>query len=570
MKTYFFMALVFLNCAALAQEKYQRHPSAYDALPLAKKGGDVYLRITNNPKVMNPILSNDSNSSALDGYFFASLMDTDPNTLEPLPYLADSYEISSDRKHYTFFLNPHAKWEDGSSITADDVVFTFSTIMNPKVEAAPLRSYYDGISVEKKDSRTVRFTVSDPKFDTLRTLYGLSPIQKKQFAAVDDFNKSPGILQPVTSGPYRLKNFSRDQSVTLERKVNWWGSQIPHLKNQFNAATLVLRIITDESLAYERFIKGELDVTSFTAEQYASKVLGADKDRIAKSAADAHKRKTKVWAKEVKNKAARGFQYIGWNLRNPLFADPKVRNALAHLVDYQQINDKVFYGYVVQASSPFGSFTQNSDPQLRTPGILKTYDRKRGIQLLREAGWSDSDRDNVIDKVINGKKTPFRFTLKFNSNNPQRAKIAQVIKENFRASGIDVQVASMEWNAFLDDVDNRRFDAVVLAWTGTNFPNAKQIWHTDSQKDQGSNFIGYSNKAVDELIDKSNATFDLKARAPLMQQINRLIYADQPYLFLTEQTSLLAGFNEKVRSQSGVWAYDYDVAPALGVFEFLP
>ena len=545
--------------------KYERKPASYDKLPEAKRGGTLVVRIASNPKVLNPVLSNDANSSAFDPYFFAGLFTEDADTLQPLPYLAESYEVSADKKSYTFTLNKDAKWTDGTAVTTDDVKFTYDTVMNEKVDAAPLRSFYEGLKINVVDKHKFVFTVPEGKFDTLRSLYLFQTIQKKQFEKDTDFNKAAGIMAPVGNGPYTLKSFERDQQVVIERKKDWWGTKLPHFKNRYNADQIVMRIVTDDALAYERFVKGEIDLTSFNAEQFALKVRGTDKDKIGTKFGE-----NNVWATEIQNKAPRGYSYIGWNQKNPIFASARTRRALAQIVDYKQVIDKVFHGLVFQSTSPFGSLTFNSDPELRKPGKMLTTNRKAAIALLKEDGWSDTDKDNVLDKTIDGKKVKFTFDLKFNSNNPLRAKIAQIVKENFKAAGIEVNVRAMEWNAYLDDVDNRRFDALILGWTATPYPNPNQIWHSKSSENQGSNYVSYSNPKVDELIGKANLEFDLQKRSLILHEINRLLYEDQPYVFLTEPRSALAGFNKKISSPSGIWAMAYDVSPPDDIFQIAP
>jgi len=550
---------------AAGEIKYQRKPSTFDTLPAAKKGGTVYLSLGNNPKVMNPIISADANSGAVEGYLWATLFTEDDDTLQPLPYLAESYEISADKMTYTFKLNKNAKWSDGTPVTTADVQFTFDTMMNPKTDAAAIRTYWEGTSLAVVDTQTFKFTVKEPRFDTLRSLYLFSTIQKKQFEKDADFNKSPGILKPTGNGPFVFKAFDRDQQVVFERNKNWWGTELPHFKNRFNADQLVFRIIPDPNLEYERFLKGEISVTGFNAETFQMKIRGTDKAKVGTKAGE----KT-VWAAEVQNKAPRGYSYIGWNLRQPLFNSPKTRRALSHIVDYKQIVDKVFYGLSFQSTSPFGSLTYNADEGLRKPGTMITTDRKAAMALLKEDGWADTDKDNILDKMIDGKKVKFSFELKFNSNNPLRGKIAQIVKENFKASGIEVNVRSMEWNAFLDDIDNRKFDAYILGWTATPYPNPRQIWHSSSQADKGSNIVGYNNPKVDALIDAANKEFDLQKRAVTMKEINRLIYADQPYTFLVEPRSLLAGFNSSVKAPSGKWAWTYSVSAPDDSFQYVP
>jgi peptide/nickel transport system substrate-binding protein/microcin C transport system substrate-binding protein len=546
--------------------KYQRHASAYDKLPPGKRGGTIYQQLSGNPKVINPILSNDNNSRSLEGYLWASLFTEDSDNLEPLPYLADGFEVSADRKTYTFTLNKSAKWADGSPVTTDDIKFTYETMMNPKTDAAALRIYWEGVKLSVKDSRVFSFTVDTPKFDTLRSLYLFQPLNKKQFDKEPDFNKARAVLNPVGNGPYNFKSFSRDQSVVLTRNKGWWGYELPHFKNRFNADEVFFRIIVDDNLAYEKFVRGDLDLMTFNPEQFAVKVQGVDKGKIGKTSKDGQK----VWAQEIQNRAPRGYNYVGWNLRLPMFQGVKTRKALARLLDYKQVIDKVYHGYQFQCTSPFGSLSPNSAEDLRSKENMLTFDRKAAVAMLKADGWADTDKDNILDKLIGGKKVPFRFELKYNSNNPLRGKIAQIVKDQFKAAGIDVTVKAVEWNAYLDDIDHRKFEAFILGWTATPYPNAKQIWHSDSEKDQGSNIVGYSNKKVDALIDKSNVEFNQAKRQEIMKEINRLIYEDQPYLFLSEPRSVLAGFSAKVSSPSGIWAMKYDVAPPDDLFQFVP
>jgi len=560
-----FTLVISLTASATKEIKYKAKASSYEKLTEAKKGGTLFASMGNNPKVINPVLSDDQNSSKLEPFLWATLFTEDSDTLYPLPYLAESYSVSADKKSYTFTLNKNAKWQDGTPVTSDDVKFTFDTLMNPKTDAAAIRSFMRGITLEVKDTHTFTFKVPEPQFDSLRILYLFAPIQKAQFEKEADFNKARGIMNPIGNGPYTLKTFSRDQRVEFERKKDWWGSSLPHFKNRFNAERVVLRIITDPNLEYERFVKGDLSLMEFggnAIEIYAKKVLGTDKEKFGTAPGSGKK----LWSQEFQNKAPRGYTYIGWNLRKPVFASKKTRQALAHLADTKEIAEKVYYGFAHQATSPFGSLTRNSDQGLRQPGKMIGYDPKKALALLKEDGWADSDGDNVIDKTINGQKVPFRFELRYNSNNPARGKIAQILKENFKKAGIDITIRAMEWNAYLADIDERKFDAIVMAWTATPYPNPRQIWHTDSEKNKGSNFIGYSNPKVDQMIDRANREFDPEKRAKILQEINRALYDDQPYTWLVEPRSLIAAFSDSVNS--GVWAMTYDVLAPVDIYQY--
>ncbi len=565
-------ALVSVSVANATKEtKYVPKPSSYDKLPAVTKAGTIYINLGSNPKVINPYLATDTIAMSLEAFLWATLFTDDSETLEPLPYLADTYSISPDKKEYTFTLNKNAKWQDGTPVTTEDLKFSFDTMMDPKTESAFLKAYWQDVTLEVKDAHTFVFKTPVPKFDTLRSLYSFKVIQKAQFAKEKNFNTSKGILNPIGNGPYVFKTFSRDQKIELERNKDWWGYQLPHMKNRWNFDKVVFRITPDKNLEYEKWLKGDLDFMVYEGpglELFARKVRGTDKDKIG----DSMQTPKKLWATQIENKAPRGFSYVAWNLRLPIFASKKTRQALAYLADVKEISDKVAFGFSIQSTSPFGSSTMNSAPELRQPGKMLAYDSKKALQMLKEDGWADTNKDNILDKEFEitdaqGKKTkqrlPFKFVLKYNSNNTARGKIAQILQQIFKKAGIDFEIRSMEWNAYLGDIDNRQFDAIVMAWSGTAFPNPRQIWHSESEKNQGSNFGAYSNKKVDELIDQANVEFDPAKRFKIMQEINRLVYDDQPYIWLLEQRYALLSFSKRITSEN--WLMKYDNDPMWGL-----
>lgn len=557
--------LIFVSlfsCSTQAQTKdvtYVRKPSFYDSLPAVQKGGTLYLSMSSDPKVINPILSSDSESMSLEGYLWMPLMALDPESLDFLPALATGYTMSADKKSYTFSLNPSAKWQDGSPVTAEDLRFSFETLMSKKTDAAALRSYFYGVSLAVKDPHTVTFSVSEPRFDNLSVLTSFPVVQKKQFEHSKNFNLDQGVMKPIGNGPYVLEKYERTQQVVFSRNKNWWGYALPQYKNRYNADKIVIRIINDQNLAYEKFIAGDLDVIGFTQEQWHVNVNGIDKNKFGKDRTSGKS----IWALKQENQFPRPFDYIGWNEKNPIFEDVKTRTALSYLVDYKKIIHTVYYDLSVQSTSPFGSFSNNSDPALRKPDHMISLDRTKAMKLLKEAGWKNEGGSTLV-KEIHGKKVPFSFELATVSTNKARVKIAEIIKEDFKDAGIQVKIRSMEWNSFLDKVDHHDFDAVILGWTATLFQNPKQIWDSQSMDLGGSNFISYRNPAVDKLIEKANLEFNPEKRNKIMQELNRIIYQDQPYTFLTEPKYGLYGLNSKIKSPK--WYSKYESALANDLF----
>lgn len=559
---FFLFTVIFPSSIGYAENNselsYIKKRSFYEEIPNTKKGGTLHLPIGSDPKVMNPLLSDDTASTVVEGYLWLPLFSRDPETLDFIPNLAKHFHVSADKRNYTFTLYENAKWQDGSPVTAEDVKFTLDTMLDTKTHASALRTFYEGVSLNIIDKQKFTFTVKEPKFDTFNALALFTPIQKKQFANTTNFNTDKGIMNPVGNAAYIFDKFIRSQKIIFKRNKDWWAKDLPQFKNRFNPDEIILNIIPDPNLTYEKFLKGDIDQISFTPEQWNNKVTKIDKEKFGKK-----QNEREIWSLKVANKFPKPYSFIAWNLKNSLFNDVKTRTALSHLVDYNRINDKVYFNLYTRSTSPFGSFTGNSAPELRKAENLITYNKEKAFSLLKEAGWKN-DGSGVLVREVGGKKQKFEFNLDINSNNVMRQKIAEIVRENFKVAGIKVNIRSYEWNTFLQLINNRNFDALILGWTGSLFPNAKQIWHSDSEKNGGSNFVSYSNKKVDDLIKKSNLEFDPEKRYLLMQEINRIIYQDQPYTFIAEVNFVLEGLNSKIFSPR--WTAMYESGAASDLF----
>lgn len=155
------MALVVLLASTLANAK-----TSYDNFPAVKKGGTFTDAISMTPTMLNPILITNMEDREVSSWLFMSLLGTDPQTYEDMPGLAEKVETSKDKKEYTFTLNAKAKWSDGTPVTSDDMVFTFEKIMDPKIDAATVRGFLTGVTIEKINNSKFKFKVEQPKFDT--------------------------------------------------------------------------------------------------------------------------------------------------------------------------------------------------------------------------------------------------------------------------------------------------------------------------------------------------------------------------------------------------------------------
>jgi peptide/nickel transport system substrate-binding protein/microcin C transport system substrate-binding protein len=190
-----------------------------------------------------------------------------------------------------------------------------------------------------------------------------------------------------------------------------------------------------------------------------------------------------------------------------------------------------------------------------SPNVKKIeYDPKGALEILNSLGWKDTDGDGVLDKTVNGKKIKFTFTLLEPLGD--FIKYLTIYKEDAKKVGIEIEIKQIEWNSFIKLLDERKFDAVRLAWgAGDGDPDYKQIWHSNSIANAGSNFVGYKNTEVDKLIDSSRLIYDRKERIKVIRKISEIIASEDPYLFLFAGKSTLYAHNIRVQKEKDTYIY---------------
>jgi peptide/nickel transport system substrate-binding protein/microcin C transport system substrate-binding protein len=543
---------LFLALSANAKTSYESYPSV-------KKGGVFTDTLGITPMTMVPMLAQDIEAMEMGSQFYLPLFGKDGETYEDYAALAEKVEISKDRKDYTYTLNSKARWSDGSPVTSDDVEFTFQKLMDPKVEAAALRGYFEGVSLTKIDGLRFKFHTETPKFNTLSTFNEFQAIQKKQFEKEADFNKTREALRPIGNAAYKLKTFSRDQVVTLERDLNWWGKDLPQFKARFNFDLINFKIISDSTLRYEKLIRGEIDTTILTSDQYVTQVNGVDKARFGKTPKDGKS----VWADKLKTDGPMGWFGMALNAKTPVLSSVKTRKGIAYLIDYESITQKAFFGTMEQSVSPFGSNSDNVAAELKNPKNRYHLDLAKAAELFKADGWVHEPNAPFLMKEINGKKVPFHFVLKFPPSSPAQSKAAQMLKEIFKKAGVDLELRAMDGTALYKDFEESNFEANFMGWGGGSLdPDPKQLWSTDSIKG-GSNKVSYSNPKVDALIKKANVEFNRKKRSKLLQEIGSMLYDELPYIFICERHFVLQGTTSRIKSPKWMERFGAGVAKDL-------
>jgi len=500
-----------------------------------------------DPEQLNPLTSNDASASEILGYVVENLLQRDPRTLDLKPYIAEARpSISQDKLSYTFKIRRDVHFQDGHPLNGEDVLFSIKAIKCPLVNAPFLRVYYDSVvDARLLDEYTIQFKIKEPYFlnesvlgdigvlprhyyDPLDLLKNVTvadlqkppaqlPPSVKQFA--DNFNQNYS-RNPMGSGPYKFQSWETGREVSLVRDEHYWGNGKRGIDQAYIDRHLY-RIINNPDAALVTLKSGGLDEMGLTPIQ---QVRGTDSERF--------KEQFKKYDYFAPN-----YSYIGWNNNHPIFRDPRVRKAMTYFTNRQQMVKSILFGLGEVVESPIYFFRPEYDKNL--PHYA--FDPKKGLELLREAGWRDTDGDGVLDKMIDGKKTPLRFEIKVNSGNTTRKSVALTLQDELKKHGIDASVRELDWTIFLDDVQNHKFDAVMLGWSmSVAEQDAYQLWHSSQAANKGSNFISYKNPRVDHILEQYRREFDPKKRIELYREFQRILSDEQPYTFLFVNKAVVA------------------------------
>ncbi|MFN8535081.1 MAG: ABC transporter substrate-binding protein [Dehalococcoidia bacterium] len=477
-----------------------------------RRGGTYTVGSIADANSMQPLITTDSGSSTFQGlHYNAYLNSVNPDTLafECKDGACESSQLSSDGKKLTYKLKPNLVWSDGTPITSADYKFTYDKMMDPKVDYRARTLTATAIdSLEAPDPLTLIFNLKDAGFCPALLFTNINPLPKHIFENLD-INDNPLNQKPtVGSGPWLMKEWVKDSHAVFEANERFRFGRP-------NFDRYVIRIVKDQNVEYSMFKAGELDSISLRAEQWQE--------------AQSLPNVTTYHYYSPTN----GYNYIGINIQNPLVSDLKVRQAIAMGIDRKAIIDRIRLGFARPVNSLITPSSWAFDPTV--PAM--NFDPSRANQLLDEAGWRRPANNPQGTRSKDGRDLKLRIF--YNSGNKDREAIATVAQANLKQLGIELEIVAEEFNAFLVRVqETKDLELYVLGWTQTLDPNSgRSIWVTGG----GQNSTGFANARVDQLYDQGAkaASCTEAARQPYYAEIQRLVAAEQPYVFLYEPESLL-------------------------------
>ena len=477
--------------------------------PEKKSADSVFVRnMSSPPNSLHPIRATDAYSKIIHDHVLDTLLKRNLDTYEWDPHLAESWKAAKDGKTFTFTIRKEARWHDGRPVRVQDVVFSFKAFKDPSFGGARFVSYFENLESAKiLNENTVQFkahTVYVKNLETLGEILRIIP----EHIYKDKEKKLNNTV--IGSGPYILEKYDRGKQITLRQNKDWWGRAINSPLHRIKK--IIFKFIENENDQLIRIRAGGLDFMGLSSEAYHKKT---DKAPWGSS----------VLKKKIKNKAPAGYSFIAWNLKNPLFQSKKVRRALAYLSNRKLMNEKFQYNQYVLATGPWYPWSDFANPNVKAI----PFDPQKAGGLLKAEGWEDTDKDGVLDKIIEGQKTDFIFTLLFPTKDFE--KYLTIYQQDLKKSGIHLNLRYMDWPAFIKRIQEKQFAAGALAWTGVMDVDPKQVWHSESARKGGSNMVSYSNPQVDKLIDQARKEINRGKRIKLLRQVYKLIAEDSPYLF---------------------------------------
>ncbi len=491
-------------------------------------------------------------------YTHRFLVNLDFENLTLRPDLAVALPTASENGlEYTYELKSDITWDDGSPLTVDDVIFTLKANVCPNTNNPQYKPYFEYLSgIEKDASNPLKFKmimkqrylqnvalfgeipiIQEKFFDKNKVLakYTLAQFQDPEFIKTthadletwaNEFN-DPKYGRDISNlnglGPYEVTVWEDKQRMVLTRKKNHWTFKIKD-QGMYDASLpdkIICRLIVDETAISLGLKNQDIDVSTWIS---THGLVELQKDT------NFNRNYHSAFVSNF------DWQYMGFNLkpeavnRIPFFVDKRVRRAIAHLVPADEMNEAYLEGQATRMVSlvpPTRTDSYNTD--------LKPieHDIEKAKALLDEAGWKDTDGDNIRDKVINGKKTQFEFDFSIMTGNVATENMAKDMKESMKLAGIILNIRTLEFVTFYEQLQLHEFDLYFGAWSGTSMPeDYKQIWHTSSWENGGSNYVGFSNAKADALIDSIRVTIVDSLRIPLEKELQAIAYDEQPYIFM--------------------------------------
>jgi peptide/nickel transport system substrate-binding protein len=479
------------------------------------RGGTLVAAIDSDPGQLNPAITTNGGVHTASELMFNGLVGLSPEQ-EPVPELAESWEVLEDGALYRFVLRNDVTWHDGEPFTSADVKFTFEEMLLP-LHARTKASVGAALrSIETPDAQTVEFRFDEPYAPLLLQLdVTEAPILPRHVYEGTDVQENPANREPIGTGPFVFESYVADSELRFSANREYFKEDLPHLDE------VVMRIIPEGGARVAALEAGEVDW-----------LFGAPGPEIARlqDSGDFEFLET-----AINPGGSNCVMTVSFNLDRPMFQDVRLRRALGSAVDGDQFVDRVLFGQGRVADAPISSQIGFA----HADGLegMPTFDRADAERLLDEAGWT-REGDGVrassgVEGVPDGTPLAFGFT-----HFPTFGQYGQLLRAQLAEVGAEVELVPLEPAAFGDTVfTSRDFDTNIISYCNGVDPEigVKRMYTTSNIGPVPfSNSSGYSSLEVDRLFDAARTTVDEQERTDVYRRLQERLVEDLPYLWIVE------------------------------------
>lgn len=443
------------------------------------------------PETLNPLLNREETVDRVLKLMYLPLFAFDESG-KAMPAVAKSWEMSADGRSLTVQLNPSVQWQNGGSVTADDVVYSLNVIRNAPEDAVykKVLNYVSGCS--KTGTHTVVFTFHDTFSSNLAALR--FPIISAAYYAGQNDPKAEVNLKPMGNGPYALESYQQASELLLKASTTYSGekAKIPQIRVKITAGE-------------------ETDINAF--EQGMTDVLVAEATEAGKYADE---------GAGMYQFSSNQYDFIAFNFREDLFLDKSLRQAVAYALPKASLMESVYLNYGVMTNTPIDPkswlYEENVAPYEYNPTMAATF--------LKNSGWVDENKDGILEKTENGISRPLRATILVNSENTGRVQIASKLKEELTAIGFEITVEKQPFAVYQEKFINGDFDMIVGGWKCSEVTDLSPFFHTGGS----FNYIGYSNPEMDQLLEAAYAAVGEGQTLLAYSSLQKKLAEELPYI----------------------------------------
>ncbi|MCE9585294.1 hypothetical protein K8Q94_01575 [Candidatus Nomurabacteria bacterium] len=485
-------------------------------------GGSISEGIIGTPRFVNPILALSDADRDLVSLIYSGLLrkDSDGNLI---PDLAESYDVSKDGLTYTFTLKDKIFFHDKKPITADDIVFTITKAKDPIIKS-PIKANWDGVTVEKIDEKTIKFTLKQPYASFLENMtLGIIPMHIWGNSTAIELNDAN--INPIGSGPYRVTKTNKQSSGLIDSyELSYFKNFIlkkPNIKN------INLHFYPNENYLIEGLKNGEVDQASSITPQNAE--LLKDKGYRIESSV-----------------LPRVFGLFFNQNQAQIFTDKHIIEAINQAIDKDQIINEVLSGYGVVINDPIPPNMLAYQKLNKDDKSTHEENLQKALDILAKDGWK-KNADGVLEKttitgkknskgktVSTGKKSTSIIEFSISTGNaPELAKTAEIISNDLNALGMKVDVKTFETGNLNQTVIRpRKYDALLFGQIINHESDLFAFWHSSQRHDPGLNIAMYTNAKVDKILEDALVTTNENNRIKKYAEFENEIEKDSPAVFL--------------------------------------